>query len=77
MSYNQIEDLPNEVKEKLPHEAQKIFFAAFNSASSDGLSKESASQVAWNSIENSHYEGDDGKWYRRDQAGKGVTPPST
>lgn len=62
MAYETLEQLPNEVREKLPQGAQNIFRAAFNSATEDGLSQEDATQVAWNSLKISYVEGKDGKW---------------
>lgn len=70
MPYDTLEQLPNEVKEKLPQGAQQIFMAAFNSASSDGLSEEGAIKVAWNSVKNS-YEEKDGKWQHKPDARSG------
>jgi cation transport regulator len=68
MAYENLEQLPNEVKEKLPQGAQQIFMAAFNSASSDGLSDNGAMQVAWNSVKNSYQEGEGGKWEHKPDA---------
>ncbi|MGF1478704.1 MAG: ChaB family protein [Cyanophyceae cyanobacterium] len=65
MAYEKMEDLPADVREKLPEGGQKRFMAAFNSASSDGLSDEGATQVAWNSIKNEYEEGPDGKWQHK------------
>ncbi|MCU0534672.1 MAG: ChaB family protein [Hydrococcus sp. Prado102] len=73
MPYDTLEQLPNEVKEKLPQGAQQIFMAAFNSASSDGLSEEGAIKVAWNSVKNSYEEGKDGKWQHKPDARSGST----
>lgn len=74
MSYESIENLPNDVKEKLPQGAQNIFYAAYNSASSDGLSDSAAREVAWNSIKTSYEEGPDGKWQPRPQVGAHRSP---
>ncbi|NJK49515.1 cation transport regulator ChaB [Candidatus Gracilibacteria bacterium] len=71
MPYDTLEQLPNDVKEKLPQGAQQIFMAAFNSASSDGLSEQGAIQVAWNSVKNSYEEGKDGKWQHKPDARSG------
>ncbi|MBZ8179572.1 cation transport regulator ChaB [Oscillatoria salina IIICB1] len=43
--------------------------AAFNSASSDGMSEESAREVAWNSVKNSYERGEDGQWHHKDKGG--------
>ncbi|MFH7026966.1 MAG: ChaB family protein [Heteroscytonema crispum UTEX LB 1556] len=65
MSYSKIEELPQELQEQLPNEGQQIFVAAFNAAQSDGMSEEGARQVAWNSVKNRYYQGEDGKWQLR------------
>jgi cation transport regulator len=62
MSYATIEELPSEVKEKLPSSAQEIFMSSFNTASSDDMSREEAMEVAWESVRSSYEEGEDGKW---------------
>lgn len=77
MPYKQAEELPNEVKEKLPQGAQQIFMAAFNAASSDGMSEEAASQVAWNSVKNSYSEGEGGQWHRNPEGGAGNSSTGT
>lgn len=63
MPYNKIDELPQELQEQLPNEAQQIFVAAFNAAQRDGLSEDGARQVAWNSVGNQYQKGNDGKWY--------------
>jgi cation transport regulator len=63
MAYENIEALPQEVKSKLPQGAQQIFVAAFNGASSDGLSEKAAYDTAWNSVKVNYEEGSDGKWH--------------
>ncbi len=77
MAYEKIEDLPNDVKEKLPQGAQNIFFTAYNSASSDGMSDHAAQDVAWNSLRTSYEEGSDGKWHPRPQVGAHRSPTGT
>jgi cation transport regulator len=68
MPDQQINDLPSEVKEKLPEGAQNIFLAAFNSSRSDGLSEQAALNVGWNSVKQGYEEGADGKWHRKPDA---------
>ncbi|MBE9005167.1 ChaB family protein [Fortiea sp. LEGE XX443] len=65
MAYNKIEELPQDIQEKLPQHAQQIFFAAFNAAQSDGLSEEGANNVAWNSVRNEYEQGKNGEWHRK------------
>jgi cation transport regulator len=62
MTYQQLEDLPSEVTEKLPQHGQQIFMAAFNAVSENGMDEKNATQVAWNSVKNSYREDKDGNW---------------
>ncbi|MDV2998649.1 MAG: putative cation transport regulator ChaB [Chroococcopsis gigantea SAG 12.99] len=71
MAYETAEQLPNEVKESLPKGGQNIFMAAFNSASSDGLSEEQATQVAWNSVKNIYRQTPEGKWEQKPEPATG------
>lgn len=63
MAYNKIEELPQEITEKLPQHAQQIFLAAFNAAQSDGISEDAAKSVAWNSVSQEYEQREDGKWH--------------
>jgi cation transport regulator len=65
MAYNQIDELPEDIKQKLPEHARQIFIAAFNAAQSNGFSEDGALGVAWNSVANEYEQGDDGKWHRK------------
>lgn len=62
-----LENLPQDVKDALPQEAQKLYLAAYNSFLENSKSEEAAARVAWQTIEmNEHYtRGEDGKWHRR------------
>ncbi|MBD2460921.1 ChaB family protein [Oscillatoria sp. FACHB-1407] len=62
MPYQSIESLPQEIKQNLPQGAQQVFLAAFNSAESDGLSQEGATQVAWNSVRAEYSQEQNGQW---------------
>jgi cation transport regulator len=67
-----IDNLPSDVKDMLPEEAQRMYIAAYNSIISSG-NEETARRVAWQTIEqNEHYAKDDqGKWHRLpDNAGE-------
>ncbi|GAB4382659.1 MAG: hypothetical protein Kow00121_43220 [Elainellaceae cyanobacterium] len=61
-----IDNLPQDVRDKLPEEAQHIFIAAYNSILDNHQTEETANRVAWQTIENNdHYIQDkDGKWRR-------------
>lgn len=61
MTYQKLEDLPNDVKE-LPQHGQQLFMAAYNAVSENGMNEDNASQVAWNSVKNSYQKGQDGNW---------------
>lgn len=63
MPEQQLNDLPSEVKEKLPSEAQQMFHAAFSSAKEDGVSEEAALQIGWNSVKQKYEQGEDGNWH--------------
>jgi cation transport regulator len=65
MSYETIDQLPTEIREQLPQDAQQIFVAAFKAASSDGVDEDGAVQIAWNSVKNSFEQGKDNKWHHK------------
>lgn len=50
MSYNQIQDLPDLVKNHLPIHAAEIFRAAFNNAEAECGEEECAFRVAWAAV---------------------------
>ena len=62
-----LENLPQDVKDNLPQEAQQLYVAAYNSFFENSKSEDAAARVAWQTIEmNEHYTcGEDGKWHRR------------
>jgi cation transport regulator len=66
-----MENLPQEVRENLPQEAQKLYIAAYNSFFENSKSEEAAARVAWQTISlNEHYyQSEDGKWHRQDDDG--------
>jgi cation transport regulator len=66
MLYENIEQLPSEIKDNMSKGAQQIFLTAYQAASSNGMNDEGAIQVAWNSVKNTYQKGDDGKWYRKE-----------
>ncbi|MBV9387522.1 MAG: ChaB family protein [Chroococcidiopsidaceae cyanobacterium CP_BM_ER_R8_30] len=65
MSEQQLNDLPSEVKDKLPSEAQQVFQAAFKSAKEDGVNEEAALQIGWNTVKQKYVQGEDGSWHRK------------
>ena len=62
MAYQQLEDLPQEVTQKLPQHGQQLFMAAYNAASDNGMDEKAATKVAWDSVGNSYKEDKDGNW---------------
>jgi cation transport regulator len=66
MSYENIEQLPNEITENMPQSAQQIFLAAYKAASSNGINEEGANQVAWSSVKNTYEQREDGKWHHKE-----------
>lgn len=66
-----MENLPQDVRDTLPQEAQKLYIAAYNSFFENSQNESAAAQVAWQTIAlNEHYfQGSDGKWYRQDSDG--------
>ncbi|MGF1590719.1 MAG: ChaB family protein [Pleurocapsa sp.] len=62
MTYQQLEDLPAEVTEKLPKHGQQLFMTAYNAVSENGMDEKNATQVAWNSVKNSYQQDKDGNW---------------
>ncbi|MFQ4135362.1 ChaB family protein [Nodosilinea sp. PGN35] len=61
MAYENTDALPQETQ-SLPQEAKQIFMAAFNAATSDGLSEDGAHEVAWNSVKNTFVQDNNGEW---------------
>ncbi|NPV63783.1 MAG: cation transport regulator ChaB [Methanotrichaceae archaeon] len=77
MPYEDIDHLPDSVRENLPKHAQEIYMKAFNSAweqyaepeerRGDASREETAHRVAWSAVKNV-YEKDEesGKWKKKD-----------
>lgn len=59
------EKLPAEVTDQLLDGADQVFLAAFKNSQSDGLSREAAMSVAWNSIKQGFQKSPDGSWRRK------------
>jgi cation transport regulator len=68
MPYPTVKDLPDSVKNHLPHHAQEIFRAAFNNALDeyDG-EEETAFRVAWAAVKRDYEKGDDGNWHQKSE----------
>jgi cation transport regulator len=65
MPYQQIQDLPDNVKNHLPKHAQEIFRASFNSALEQYGKEESAFRVAWSAVKRDYEKGEDGDWHQK------------
>lgn len=65
MPYKSLSELPDQVKDNLPHHAQEIFKEAFNSASKEYDKEETAFKVAWSAVEKKYEKNDDGKWVEK------------
>ncbi len=68
----QLDAFPREIQEDLTDGAQQIFLAAFNSATTNGMSEAAAMEVAWNSLKPNYEKGADGKWHFRQAPDTGI-----
>ncbi|MGV0026755.1 ChaB family protein [Phormidesmis priestleyi] len=59
--------LPSEVTDQLMDGSDQVFMAAFENAQKDGLGREAAIGVAWNSIKQGFHRGEDGSWHRKEK----------
>jgi cation transport regulator len=74
MPYQNLSDLPDQVRDNLPKQAQEIYQAAFNSAweqydepserQGDATREETAHKVAWAAVKNK-YEKKNDRWVRK------------
>lgn len=74
MPYASLQDLPDPVRNVLPHHAQEIYLAAFNSAwdgyadpddrDGDDSREEVAHKVAWAAVKRTYAKDADGRWHR-------------
>lgn len=65
MPYQEINALPDSVKNHLPKHAQEIFLAAFNSAIEEYHEEETAFKVAWSAVKHKYEKGADGNWHKK------------
>ena len=68
MNHLSKENLPEDVKNVLPEEAQSLFVAAYNSFLDNSHDEEAAKRVAWQTIEHNalYQRGEDGKFRQVD-----------
>jgi cation transport regulator len=64
MPYQSTSDLPDSVKDNLPDHAQEIYKEAYNSASEDYDSEETAHKVAWSAVKE-EYKKEGGDWVKK------------
>lgn len=64
MPYHKLSDLPDSVKDHLPHHAQEIFFKAFNSANEEYKEEETAFKVAWSAVKKKYKKNED-TWVKK------------
>jgi cation transport regulator ChaB len=60
-------DLPSEVTDQLLDGSDQVFMAAFKNAQDDGLGREAAIGVAWNSVKQGFHRTEDGSWHRKEK----------
>lgn len=76
MPYQKITELPDSVKDNLPHHAQEIYKEAYNSAwdqykdpaerRGDATREETAHRVAWAAVKQKYEKNDQGNWVAKD-----------
>lgn len=75
MPYKTLDDLPDQVKENLPHHGQEIDQEAFNSAweqykegGKEGQDREeTAHAVAWSAVKNVYEKNEEGEWVEKEK----------
>jgi len=75
MPYKKISDLPEQVKNALPHHGQEIYQAAFNNAweeyenpsdrKGDSSQEETAHKVAWAAVKKEYKKNEKGDWVKK------------
>lgn len=75
MPYEKVTELPESVRNALPHKAQEIYKEAFNNAweqyadpedrRGDASREETSHRVAWSAVKNEYHKNDSGEWVRK------------
>ncbi|MBK0005014.1 MULTISPECIES: ChaB family protein [Priestia] len=66
MPYNSLKELPDGVRDNLPHHAQEIYKEAFNSASDEYKEEATAHKVAWNAVKTKYKKDDNDNWVKKE-----------
>jgi cation transport regulator len=66
MPYEQITQLPDNVKNNLPKHAQEIYKEAFNSAEEQYGEESRAHRVAWSAVESKYEKNEQGDWVSKE-----------
>lgn len=66
MPYNSLKELPDRVRDNLPHHAQEIYKEAFNSASDEYKEEATAHKVAWNAVKTKYKKDDNDNWVKKE-----------
>jgi cation transport regulator len=66
MPYDSLKDLPEGVREHLPHHGQEIYKEAFNSALEEYKEEETAHKVAWSAVKYKYEKTENGQWKSKD-----------
>lgn len=68
MPYSKISELPKNIKNSLPEDAQKIFMAAFNTSLKEKADSEPESfKIAWGAVKNHYYKNKKGNWVKKNK----------
>jgi cation transport regulator len=59
--------LPSEVTDQLMDGSDQVFMTAFKNSQDDGLGRDAALSVAWNSIKQGFHRSEDGSWHRKEK----------
>lgn len=65
MPYLSNQDLPKNISEHLPEQAQTIFRKAFNHAYEQYNDETVAFKVAWSAVKKVYKKGSDGRWIKK------------
>jgi cation transport regulator len=67
MPYEELTDLPDNVRNNLPKHAQEIYRAAYNSAEEQYGEESRAHRVAWNAVEQKYEKNEEGQWVEKEE----------